>query len=62
VGSDPIWDIYPLISFGKGDRVLRLVQVLGVVDGVIIGGDRHDLQGGELLLPVGLDDYPPAKD
>ena len=57
-----VWDIYPLVSPREGDRVFRPVQVFGVSNGVIAGGDKYNLPSGELLLPLCLDRSPSIKD
>ena len=57
-----IWDVGPLVGLGEGDWVLQPVEVLGVSDGVIIGSDRHDALGNELLLLFVLRGSSPPKD
>jgi hypothetical protein len=46
----------------EGDRVLRPVNVLWICDFAIVGGDRHDLLGSELLFPLVLGGGSPTED
>jgi hypothetical protein len=57
-----VWDIYPLVSLRKGDRVLQLVKALGVSDGFVVSSDRHDTPGDKLLLPFVVGGSSPTKD
>ena len=57
-----VWDIYPLVGPREGDRVLQPVQLLWIYDFAIVGGDRHDLAGGELLFPPILGGGSPTED
>ena len=45
----------------EGDRVLRLVQIFGIGDRVILG-DRHDLPSDEFLLAFALRGGVPSED
>ena len=56
-----VWDIYPLVSPIKCDRMLRPVQIFRIGDHVVLG-DRHDLLSGELLLAFALEGGASSKD
>ena len=56
-----VWDVGPLISPGKGDQVLRPVEVFGINDRTVICSDRHDALGYKLLLLLVFKDGSPTK-
>ena len=57
-----IWDVRPLMGPREGDRVLRLVEVLGISDGAIICSNPHDTSSYKLLLSLVFRDSSPTKD
>ena len=57
-----VLDVRPMIHPGEGDRVLRLVEVLGISDGAVICSDRHDTSSYKLLLPLVFRDNSQTKD